>query len=98
LVVGDEGERMKKKTRGTREVLIGDGDDAASRNVIGGGEATTSPETGMTRMAAASLAEARKETLVLGCGWVRGARQQQSLRVWVRWWSGSLAEVGEGGV
>jgi hypothetical protein len=61
---------MKKKTGGTREALIGDGDDVASRNVIGGGEATTSPNKGTTRRAAAPLEEARKETLGLGCGWM----------------------------
>jgi hypothetical protein len=50
VVVGDEGERRKKKTRGTREALIGDGDDAASHGVIGRGDATTSPEIGTTRL------------------------------------------------
>jgi hypothetical protein len=41
----------------------GDGDDAAGRVVAGGGEAMTSPETGTTRLAATSPAEARKRAL-----------------------------------
>jgi hypothetical protein len=51
--------------------LTGVMDDAACRDIAGIGEATTSPEMGTTRLAAASPAEERKKTL--GFGVVRGA-------------------------
>jgi hypothetical protein len=40
-------------------VLAGDGDDAAYRDVAGGGKVKTSPETVTTRLAVALSAEAR---------------------------------------
>jgi hypothetical protein len=42
--------------------LTGEGDDAAYRGVVGGGEATTSPKMGTTRLAATSPMVARKKT------------------------------------
>jgi hypothetical protein len=47
--------------------LAGDGDGAASRGVVGGDEERTSLETEVTRLAAASPAEARKGTKGFGC-------------------------------
>jgi hypothetical protein len=56
--------------------LAGVGDDAACRGVAGIGEATTSPETGTTRLAAASPAEERKNTLGFRVGGGEACRRR----------------------
>ena len=61
----EEHDRRRKKMRATRPVafaaehLAGDGDDTAGHDVPSEGEAWTSPETGTTRLAAASPVEVR---------------------------------------
>jgi hypothetical protein len=67
-VLSGGGADQKKRTTAH---LAGVGDDAAGRGIAGIREATTSPEMGTTRLAAASPAEGRKNTL--GFGVVRGA-------------------------
>jgi hypothetical protein len=67
---GDRGRTPRQSPEVRKNAALpspGDGDDAAGRVVAGGGESRTSPETGTTRLAATSPAEARKRALG---GWV----------------------------
>jgi hypothetical protein len=86
-------ERRRKATTD----LAGDGEDTAGRGVPGGGEAETSPETGMARLATTSPVEVRLKNL----GWA-----MRDLRMGMRWslelgkivgvrWSPELRKIAE---